>query len=296
MKTQTKACLYALATAFLWSTIATAFKLALDQMDSWQLLFWSTSTSLLLLASITIISRQTIQTIRSACQHPFHFLWLGLLNPLLYHLVLFSAYERLPAQQAQAINYSWPVMMTLLAIPFLKQTLTLRSLLCCLTAYAGVLVICFQSNVTSFQFNSLSGVILALASTVIWAMYWIINVRKSGNVLNNLFLCFLFGYPFVVLATCRFSTVWPISPEGLSAAIYIGCIEMGFAYVLWIKALKLTTHTAIINNISYLSPFLSLLFIHFVLGEDILPSTYMGLLLIISAIIIQQKKRKHAKE
>ena len=31
----------------------------------------------------------------------------GLLNPCLYYLVLFKAYELLPAQQAQALNYSW---------------------------------------------------------------------------------------------------------------------------------------------------------------------------------------------
>jgi hypothetical protein len=38
----------------------------------------------------------------------------------------------------------------------------------------------------------------------------------------------------------------------------------------------------------YLSPFLSLVFIHVLVGEIILPSTYAGLVLIIAGIGIQQ--------
>ena len=36
---------------------------------------------------------------------------LGLLNPVAYYLVLFKAYDLLPAQVAQPINYAWPIVL-----------------------------------------------------------------------------------------------------------------------------------------------------------------------------------------
>jgi drug/metabolite transporter (DMT)-like permease len=33
---------------------------------------------------------------------------LGFMNPFLYYVLLFRAYDLLPAQQAQPLNYTWP--------------------------------------------------------------------------------------------------------------------------------------------------------------------------------------------
>ena len=46
---------------------------------------------------------------------------LGFLNPFLYYLVLFEAYDRLPAQEAQPLNYMWPIVVVILSVPLLKQ-------------------------------------------------------------------------------------------------------------------------------------------------------------------------------
>lgn len=49
----------------------------------------------------------------------------GLVNPCLYYLLLFSAYDRLPAQEAMAINYTWTLTLTYLAVPLLGHRLRL---------------------------------------------------------------------------------------------------------------------------------------------------------------------------
>ena len=283
-----KASLYALATALLWSTIATAFKIALNYLDPWQLVFWSVATSTTFLGCL-VVSRGNVRLLLSQFeQSPWLFLLLGLLNPFLYHVVLFAAYDLLPAQQAQALNYSWPIALTLLATAFLGQKLKPTSLLCCLLAYGGVLIVCTRGNFLSLNFASTHGVLLALTSTVIWALYWIFNTRCHGDAVVRLLLCFLCGLPWIVGATAIFSSFIPPAVEGLAAAVYVGLIEMGFAYILWLKALKLSDNTALISNINYLSPFISLLFIANILGETIHPSTYGGLLLIVVAVVLQQ--------
>ena len=53
----------------------------------------------------------------------------GWMNPGLYYLVLFAAYDQLPAQEAMAINYSWGITLALIAAPLLGQKLTLSALL-----------------------------------------------------------------------------------------------------------------------------------------------------------------------
>ncbi|GIR70608.1 MAG: hypothetical protein CM15mP74_18590 [Halieaceae bacterium] len=65
-------------------------------------------------------------------------LFVGWLNPGLYYLVLFAAYDQLPAQEAMAINYSWGITLALIAAPLLQQRLTLGALLQRASATAGL--------------------------------------------------------------------------------------------------------------------------------------------------------------
>ncbi|WP_257295988.1 DMT family transporter [Endozoicomonas sp. YOMI1] len=288
MTDNSKACFYALATALLWSTIATAFKIALKYLDPWQLVFWSVATSIIVLTIIVMIQGKADLIVSQFKQSPKLFLALGLLNPFLYHVALFGAYDLLPAQQAQALNYSWPMALTLLAVPLLGRKLSFTSLLCCLLAYAGVSIICTRGEFQNLNFSSPTGVVLALSSTIIWALYWLLNTRREGDPVVGLLICFICGLPWIIGATALFSGFWPIASKGLAAAAYVGLIEMGFAYILWLKALKLAENTAMISNISYFSPFLSLIFIANILGESIYPATYAGLNMIIVAVLAQQ--------
>ncbi|WP_252179218.1 DMT family transporter [Endozoicomonas sp. 4G] len=290
MSSQTKACLYALTTALMWSTVATAFKLTLDYLDPWQMVFWSVLASTLLLGGFVVAQGKWPQLIQQAKAHFGLYILLGFLNPFLYHVVLFAGYDLLPAQQAQALNYSWPLALTLLAVPLLGNTLSLKDGTCCLMAYLGVVIISTQGELQNLNFSSLPGVLLMLSSTLVWALYWILNARNKGDSLVGLLLCFLFGLPWISVAVFWQSSVWPIPLEGLSGAFYIGLVEMGFAYIFWLKALKLAENTSVISNISYLSPFLSLIFIANVLNESIHPATYVGLAMILAAVILQQRK------
>ncbi|MGI9278645.1 MAG: DMT family transporter [Endozoicomonas sp.] len=295
MSSQTQACLYALATALMWSTIATAFKLTLEHLDPWQMVFWSVLTSTILLAGFVLSQGKWPQLIQQAKKYFGLYILLGFLNPFLYHIALLGGYDLLSAQQAQALNYSWPLALTLLAVPLLGNKLSVKDGICCLIAYLGVVIISTRGELQSLNFGSPQGVMLVLSSTLVWALYWILNAKNEGDSQVGLLLCFLFGLPWITVAVFWKSSIWPISLEGLSGAVYIGLIEMGFAYIFWLKALKLAENTAVISNISYLSPFLSLIFIANVLNESIHPSTYLGLMMIVASVVFQQRKSKSKK-
>jgi drug/metabolite transporter (DMT)-like permease len=80
---------------------------------------------------------------------------------------------------------------------------------------------------------------------------------------------------------------------GLLGAVYVGCFEMGISYFLWLQALKYSASAAQISSLIFISPFISLLLIHFLVGEEILPSTFYGLSLIVVGLILQQFVRKN---
>jgi drug/metabolite transporter (DMT)-like permease len=79
-----------------------------------------------------------------------------------------------------------------------------------------------------------------------------------------------------------------VGTTGLLGCVYIGIFEMGAAFVLWLKALQLSEATAKVSNLIFLSPFISLIFIKFVVGERILPSSIIGLGFIAGGILVQQ--------
>ncbi|MDP6038373.1 MAG: DMT family transporter [Candidatus Latescibacteria bacterium] len=288
---QKQAYLYALSAVLFWSTVATAFKLSLRVLDPIQLLFYAAVTSTLVLGTIVVIQGKVLAVFSCTRRQYVKSLGLGLLNPCAYYLVLLQAYDLLPAQEAQPLNYTWAIALALLSIPLLKQRLTLWVLLGGMVSYVGVFVISTRGDVLSFRFSDPLGVGLALFSTIIWALYWIFSTRDTRDPIVGLFLNFVFGLPFLFVVCVLFSNV-QVAVQGLYGAIYVGFFEMGLTFVLWLSALKRTDSTARIGNLIFLSPFLSLVFIHFILGEHIYSSTFVGLLLIIAGLIVQQRKSR----
>lgn len=92
--------------------------------------------------------------------------------------------------------------------------------------------------------------------------------------------------PFLTATLAFGDGFLPADPVGLWGAFYVGIFEMGLTFVLWIKALQLAKNTAAVTSLLHFSPFLSLVLIHFLVGEIILPSSYTGLLFIVAGTIL----------
>jgi drug/metabolite transporter (DMT)-like permease len=291
MTNDRRALLLGLSAILLWSTVATAFKLALRSLDVFQLLAWASTCSALALWLIIAWQgklRLTASYLRSS---PGYFLLMGLINPLAYYLILLHAYDLLPAQQAQPINYTWAITLALLAVPLLGQKLSRRDLLAVALGYSGVVVIATEGRLLEMEFASLEGVICALVSTVLWALYWILGTRNHRDPVASLCLNFTLAAPLAWLLCARFSSLAPADWQGPLAALYVGLFEMGVTFALWSSALKLASGVARIGNLIFLSPLFSLVFIAGILGETIHPATLVGLALIIPGVLLQQTGR-----
>ena len=285
---QNKAYLFAGIAIFFWSTVATAFKLALEHLEPIQLVFYSTLFSVMVLFFITLVQGKLNLIKDFSRSDLLRCAFLGLLNPCLYYIILFKGYDILPAQEAMVINFSWPIMIVILSIPILKQTIDIKSFLSIVVCYVGVVVIASKGDVFSMQFESPLGVGYILFTTVIWSLFWLFNTKNSNDSLVSLFLIFLFSLPYI-LVIVYFSNSFIIpSTKGFIGSAYIGLFEMGISVVLWQLALKTSTTVSRVASLVFITPFLSLLILHFVLKETILASTIFGVILICLGLILQK--------
>ncbi|MDX1599143.1 MAG: DMT family transporter [Marinobacter sp.] len=290
MTNQKQAMLYGLATVLLWSTVATAFKLSLRELSPVQMLAIACSASVIVMATILVVQGRWHLVFSLSRKQYLQSMGLGLINPCLYYFVLFGAFDRLPAQEAQPLNYTWALVLAYMSVPFLGQRLRRMDIIAGLVCYAGVVVIATRGDVLSLTFSDPLGVGLAIGSTLIWASYWIIATRDTRDPVVGLFLNFLCGLP-VIAVICAVTDGFDIVPgTAVAAAVYVGVFEMGIAFVLWSYAMKKAENTSRVSNLIFISPFLSLVFISLILGEVILPSTYIGLVLIVAGLWVQQRK------
>lgn len=294
MKSQKLAYFFAGFVILFWGTSATAFKIALQYLSFVQLLFWASLFATLILFFVLLFQGKLLQVFKiNAIQFKWS-IFLGFLNPFLYYLILFKAYDLLPAQVAQPLNFVWPIILVVLSVPILGQKLKAKNIIALVVSFLGVVFISSQGNIEIFSKSNPFGVFLALISSTIWALFWLYNVRdKDRDEVSKLFLNFCFATICSLIIGVFTKDFWSIPLKGVLASAYIGAFEMGITFVLWLKALNYAENTARLGNVIYLVPFVALVFITLVLGETVYWTTIVGLILIICGIVYQQLKSKN---
>lgn len=287
-----KAYFFAILSVLMWSTVASAFKLTLNQIDFIQLLFFASIFSAITLFAIVLAQKKVYLIKRQRRKQLLYSAGMGFLNPFFYYLVLFKAYAILPAQEAQPLNYSWPVVLSLLSVPLLKQKLSRQSIIGILVSFVGVLIISTKGNLSHLILSDLIGDFLAVFSSIIWSLFWIYNLKDARDPVIKLTLSFFFGCIYIVLLVLFLDKPVFIGWLPLFGTFYVGLFEMGITFFFWLKALSYAENSASVANLVFLSPFLSLIFIRNIVGEKILLSSILGLIFIVSGIVIQKYKRK----
>jgi drug/metabolite transporter (DMT)-like permease len=283
-----KAYIFAGLAVLFWSTAASAFKLTLGHTDFLSIVLIATLTSCIAFFLVLCFQGNLHLLRLTAPGELLRSAWLVFLNPFLYYIVLLKAYSILPAQVAQPLNFTWPIMLVILSAPLLGQRIRGKGILAMLISFSGVYLISSQGDPLDFNFSDPLGVTLALGSSFIWALFWIFSVRDRRNEVVKLFLSFLFASFYIGILMLFFSDFKTLNISGVTGAIYIGLFEMGFTFIFWLKALQYAVSSERVSNLIYITPFFSLLLINLILGEQIYITTFGGLVLIVSGIVFQK--------
>jgi drug/metabolite transporter (DMT)-like permease len=285
--------IYAGLAVLFWSTIPTIFKIGLGELDVLTMLTIATLTSTVVLFLLLIGTKKFDLLRKTSVRDLLVSGLLGLINPFIYYIILLKAYKLLPAQVAQPLNMIWPIILVFLSVPILKQKIPAKSFATLLISFVGVYIISSQGNPFHPGKSDTTGVLLATGSSIFWALYFILNMKDKRDESVKLFTNFSFASVYLLITIFIFgNTNTPISIKGVGASIYVGIFEMGITFFFWLKALQLAPTSDKVSNLVYIAPFLSLIFVHFIIKETVYITTPAGLLLIVSGILIQNWRSK----
>lgn len=307
MKENNKSILLAIVAVLSWSTVATAFKKSLENLSPYGMLLIASITSLLIFIVAITVQRKWGQISSLSKRTWGYFALLGLLNPVAYYLVLFKSYDLLPAQVAQPVNYFWPILLLILLAIFTKQAIPVKKYIGMFISLGGLILISAGGQQSDSMEIPALGLVLGLMSALLWASYWMVNNKNKNkaDATTACFMSFLFGSiyltlgaPFIGIEGLLSKATTDFTPDpvnGILSGMYVGAFEMGIPFICFGLAMRKTNNPALINQLCYLSPFLSLFFVSTILGEAIVPSTYIGLTLIVLGIVFNEyfvKKKK----
>lgn len=289
MKKNTQAIILALVAVLSWSTVATAFKVALTYLTHFEMLLIACLTSVLIFTIVLTFQHKWNLVKQLNGKQWRELAFQGFLNPAAYYLILFKAYDMLPAQVAQPVNYAWPIVLLILLAVFAKQPIPSKKYIGMVISMSGVVMISLGTGQLSDMDVPISGVLLAAFSAFFWAGYWMVNNKNKGktDAIVSLFGSFLCGSLYLIASIPLFGISIP-NLSGLLAGMYVGGFEMAIPFICFGIAMRITSNPALINQLCYLSPFLSLFFIAMVLHEPIVITTYIGLVLIVAGIVFNE--------
>lgn len=289
MKQTNKAIIYACVAVLSWSTVATAFKKSLEHLTHFELVLVACVTSLVIFTVLMTVQKKWNLLKVLSVKEWGYFALLGLLNPVAYYLVLFKSYDLLPAQVAQPINYAWPIVLVVLLAIFTRQPIPAKKYIGMAISLGGVAMISLGGGQAMGKSLPVGGLLLAALSAFLWASYWVVNNKNKERFDASLafFMTFLFGSIYMTVGAL-FVGVDLNTVPGLLWGSYVGAFEMGIPFIFFGMAMRKTDNPALINQLTYLSPFMSLFLIAIVLGEKIVPTTMIGLALIVFGIVFNE--------
>lgn len=275
---------FALVAAALWGSTAVVTKVLLGHLGNLEVLMCSS-----LVAAVTLFvicwQQNKLPILRSyKGRDVLTLAMLGFIGVFAYRFLLQASISVMPAQSAFILNYSWPVMVILFAIPILGEKLTAAKLFAVVVSFTGVAVIATGGHFSNLQVN-ITGVVFALSGAAIYGLFSVIGKKTDYDRFVSTFIYYAFTFVFASVALA-FSNLPALSYGQQVGLIWLGIGPGALGFVAFSLALK-RGNTAAMSNTVLITPFLSLVYVAIFLHESISQASILGLLMIVAGILVQ---------
>ena len=174
----------------------------------------------------------------------------------------------------------------LLAFPLLRERLTIKKLCSLFISFLGIVVLVTHGRLFALSLTSLQGDLLALGGAAVFALFSVLGKKYRYDQVVSVFIYFVTALVFIAPTLVLFSWLKMPSFHVWLWLLLNGLVVNGISYIFWLKALEYGD-TSVISNALYVTPFLSLVSITLFLGEQILLSSVVGLVIIVVGIVLQ---------
>jgi len=269
-----------------WGLIPVVTKNILVELNNLQMLFYSTIFSCIVMGGI-ILFQKKISLLTTYSIHDYTKVGvLGFLGTYVYYVLLYGALALTSASEGFILAYTWPMLVIILAFPLLKERPTVKKLCSLFISFLGIVVIVTHGSIFTLSFTSLQGDMLALGGAGVFALFSVLGKKYQYDQVVSVFIYFVTALVFITPTLFLFSSLKMPSFHVWLWLLLNGFIVNGVSYIFWFKALE-NGDTSVISNALYLTPFLSLVYIALFLGEQILLSSIVGLVIIVVGIVLQ---------
>ncbi|MBI2647483.1 DMT family transporter, partial [Candidatus Woesearchaeota archaeon] len=270
--------LYVALVVLLWASTAAVGKLMLKNLNNLQVLFYTSLIASISLFIIVLFQKKFLLIKKYKLKDYRHFAYMGFICVFLYYIFLFAGLMFAPAQEALIVNYTWPIWVVIFAMILLKEEFNLKKMLAILLGFIGVYVVVTKGDIFSLSIANIKGDLFAFAGAISYGIFSVLGKEHNYDKFTSMMFYYTFTFVFITISNLIFSEIPKISLCELAGLTWLGIFTSGLAFVFWFLALK-HGDTAKMSNIVFLTPFLSLVFIYFLLGEKILFSSVIGLIL-----------------
>ncbi len=285
-----KSVVLALISVAIWATLSTVAKLVLGALPNLETLGFSSLFAFMFMAAALLVTKKYRLLKTYAPRQYLKMAALGFLGLFLYSALYYYALGSLTAGEACILNYLWPVMLVLFSCVILKEKITLKKAIALLCSFAGVAVLSFGGS--SEGGGRWIGIAACVIAAACYGLYCVLN-KKSGFDQTVLMTVIWFTVTVCCFAVGPFAETW-VMPAGMQwvGLVWLGVFVNAVAYLTWGLALQKTEGTALVANLAYIVPFLSVIISTVVLKEELKLTAVAALVLIVGGILLQSVKNK----
>ena len=283
--------LYAFVSIAIWSTTAAVSKLLLHSFTTIQILAVCSvfASGLLLVVNLVKGNLKKLKAYRA--KDYLITAGVGMLGTFLYNLFLVLGIDKLFASQAMIINYLWPMMAVVAGCVLLKEKMTARKAIAVGMSFLGVVIVTTNGRLSGLGGSDLVGAGFCVLAAVSYGLFVTLNKRLTYDPTLNMMLYYVVSAVVAVGCVLLTGNIPTLNGPQTLGLLWVGFGDNAVAYVCWALAMK-AGDTAKVANLAYITPFLSLVVSHFLLGDPLSVWSVGGLLVIVAGIFLQLKDAK----
>lgn len=293
MTGRTKGTILVLICIALWAMIPPAAKFAQSELDNHQFLFWSSLISFVCLFSTTLFYKKTLHIKNYTKKEWFNVILLGLLGTYVYYLFLYLGYKEAKGLEVLVVQYTWPILIVVFSLLFLKEKLTIQKSLAIVLGFFGVVIVLTKGDFSNIHIDNFAVIVLVFLGASSFALFSVLSKKVHLEPIGVTSIYFLSATVASFASMIYFSEfAFPTGNEWFPV-ILNGMFLNGFSYLLWLNALK-ATEASYLAPLVFITPILSAIYLIILFDEPLQVVYLVGLICVVLAGIINSLKSKKA--
>jgi drug/metabolite transporter (DMT)-like permease len=278
-------------TTLLWGNAFVAIKIALRQLEPFNLVVMRFVPASLLFAAI-LVAASRLNPLRVLRGHGVRLVAMGLLSVFCYNMALNTGEQQVAAGTASLIIATSPIFTFILAGLLLKERITSLKITGLVVSLIGLVIIVFWATQSRVDLSYIKGALITIIAPLSWALYTIVSKPIAGKhhpVLLTGWATILGTIPlllFVRAPLIRQLPQFTLVTWGSALFLAVACTVIGFTVWLW--ALRRIEASRLIIFVN-LVPMFSVVCGRIILHEPLTLPLIGGGLLILAGVTITNR-------